>query len=153
MKHFNLKLASILLPSLLAVTLANAAETTCIGTLPAGTYDSVVVPAGASCTLLTGVMVKGNVIVNQGASLNTAPNNITIGKNLIGTSPNNIIIAAPGTPTDGITINGNISIDNVTNLTICGVIVNKNVTITNAVNAGGIAFGSAGCPGEGGREI
>jgi|SRR5262245_12845104 len=46
-----------------------AAPTMCDGFLPAGTYDTVIVPEGKTCTVAGGVTVNGSVIVQEGASL------------------------------------------------------------------------------------
>lgn len=62
------------------VASASAATTTvCTGTLT-GSYDRLVVPAGATCTL-QGATVTGNVTVNGGGSLVTM--NTTIGGNVM----------------------------------------------------------------------
>ena len=56
-----------------AVGLANPAfaqpNAVCTGTLAAGTYNNVSVPANATCTFASGVTVQGNVTVAAGASL------------------------------------------------------------------------------------
>jgi len=44
----------------------------CTGTLAAGTYDNVIVPKNASCTLNSSVAIQGNVMVAAGGSLTTA---------------------------------------------------------------------------------
>jgi hypothetical protein len=47
----------------------SSGDTECAGTLPPGVYDgNVVVPPGASCTLLS-VQVKGNILVREGGIL------------------------------------------------------------------------------------
>ncbi len=57
----------------------NATTTTCTGTLT-GSYDRVVVPDGATCTL-HGATVTGNITVGIGSSLYTM--NSTIGGNVM----------------------------------------------------------------------
>ncbi len=56
-----------------AIGLANPAfaqpNAVCTGTLAAGTYNNVSVPANATCTFASGVTVQGNVTVAAGASL------------------------------------------------------------------------------------
>src|SRR5688572_3514853 len=42
--------------------------TRCEGTLPPGTYDNVVVPSGASCTMSGQIVVNGNVVLEAGES-------------------------------------------------------------------------------------
>lgn len=52
MKHRHLATCSLLTVLMtMAAATAHAEETTCVGTLPAGTYDSIVVPAAAQCTI------------------------------------------------------------------------------------------------------
>jgi hypothetical protein len=52
-----------------AKPVAPANDTTCVGTLPAGTYDNVVVPNGASCSLDDSHIVTGNIKVFGGLQL------------------------------------------------------------------------------------
>jgi hypothetical protein len=52
---------------LLSAAPAAADDTECVGILPPGAYDNIVVPEGAHCEMV-GVQVKGNVIVKPGAS-------------------------------------------------------------------------------------
>lgn len=54
---------------------ALAASTVCIGSLPPGTYDSVVVPPGATCTL-SGSTVLGNVKALANSFLSASNNQI-----------------------------------------------------------------------------
>lgn len=76
-------LASIMLLASLSPRLAHAAPTTCTGVLT-GVHDSVVVPKGEDCTLLS-AQVAGNVRVEQGASLlATGLPSTTIGGNVHG---------------------------------------------------------------------
>jgi hypothetical protein len=77
-------LVSIMLLGGLSSRLAYAAPTTCTGILT-GAHDSVVVPKGADCTLLS-AQVAGNVRVEQDASLLATgfPVSTTIGGNVHG---------------------------------------------------------------------
>lgn len=52
----------------IAVPAASAAETYCVGVLAPGTYQSVVVPQGGSCTTSGPTTVKGDVQVLEDAS-------------------------------------------------------------------------------------
>jgi hypothetical protein len=54
---------------------ATADDTTCMGTLPPGTYDNVVVPPNADCTLTSSV-VLGDVLALQDARLFADSNDI-----------------------------------------------------------------------------
>jgi hypothetical protein len=59
-------LAAISLP---AVAGAGAGTTTCSGILAPGTYQKVVVPAGATCLSNGGVTVRGGLFIGAGATL------------------------------------------------------------------------------------
>ena len=62
---------------MMVVPAAAAAPTECIGTLPVGTYDNVVVPSGAHCEMLPGTTVTGNVLVRADASLRASGSTIS----------------------------------------------------------------------------
>ena len=57
---------AVIIPS---IPFASANDTTCIGTLVAGTYDTVIVPAAGVCFVASGVTVNGDVNVESNASL------------------------------------------------------------------------------------
>lgn len=63
---------------------ALSAQTQCVGTLPPGTYEHIVVPSGAGC-LLTSSTVTGNVTALEGSSLTLNGNRI--GGNVSGHRP------------------------------------------------------------------
>jgi hypothetical protein len=54
---------------------AAASDTPCMGTLPPGTYDNIVVPPGQTC-LLTGVTVLGNVKALEDSRLHIQSSNV-----------------------------------------------------------------------------
>jgi hypothetical protein len=92
-----------------------AAVTTCDGTLPGGTYDTVIVPKGKICIVGDGlgpVTVEQNVILQEGASINGVAGVFTVNGNLQGDGVRNVdITGLPGVPT---TIHGNVSITGAT---------------------------------------
>jgi hypothetical protein len=59
----------------LAPAAGAATDTPCVGTLPPGTYENVVVPPGASCTL-EGSVVEGNVKAFEGSRLTMLGNDV-----------------------------------------------------------------------------
>jgi hypothetical protein len=70
---------------------ASAQPTTCTGVLT-GTHDSIVVPSGADCTLVS-AQVKGNVQVMPGGSLlTTGVPSTTIGGNVHGIHPKSVFM-------------------------------------------------------------
>lgn len=69
---------------LVMATTAAAGDTTCNGTLPAGSYDNVVVPSGANCTI-NGSTLKGNLLLQPGANV-VDVRNTTINGNVQGES-------------------------------------------------------------------
>lgn len=96
---------------------AVADDARCVGFLPPGTYDNVVVPRDTDCTL-SGAVVRGNVKALRGASLFSSGNRIA--GNLQGDRPRFVgslgdtiggnvhVIGATGTPGflfDGLSIN------------------------------------------------
>ena len=68
-KRLLVGLISILMASLAFASPAAAKPTECVGVLT-GTFDEIIVPEGAHCTL-AGAHVLGNVRVERGASLHT----------------------------------------------------------------------------------
>src|SRR5215510_6783532 len=105
-----------------------AAPTMCDGFLPAGTYDTVIVPEGKTCTVAGGVTVNGSVIVQEGASLQVPPNangtTLIVNVNLLG---------------DGV------SVVNLNGAAVTATILG-NVSITGAT--GGVALHSASIGGN-----
>jgi hypothetical protein len=98
-------------------TPAVADDARCVGSLPPGTYDNVVVPRGADC-VLSGAIVRGNVKALRGAGLFSNGNRIA--GNLQGDRPRFVgslgdtisgnvhVTGATGTPGflfDGLSIN------------------------------------------------
>jgi hypothetical protein len=59
----------------LGIPRALAGESVCVGTLPSGTYDQVLVPPGATCTL-SGSTVRGNVKALDHSFLSASNNHI-----------------------------------------------------------------------------
>ena len=136
---------------------AAAAPTACIGSLPPGNYDAVVVPAGQGCGA-SGLNVAGNIVVEQDASLFLFFS--SVGGNLIGqdaqavhcgacTIAGNVTlqdtgINAGGQPVNmgGNTIGGNVVISGTTNfLNFGGNNVGKNLIVTDSVNIDSTQFG------------
>ncbi len=94
--------------------------TVCVGTLPAGTYQSIVVPTGATCDLGIGpVTVYGGVRIGSGATF---------------------MLGFEGGPPTG-TISGGIAANNAAQVQIHDAQINGNVTIQ-----GGAGPFASGCP-------
>lgn len=90
MRHIRglLPLAAVIaLIAFLVPTATAGSDTSCVGTLTAGTFDNVVVPAGQSCTL-TNSTVKGNVKALENSALDARDN--SIGGNVQGDKAENI---------------------------------------------------------------
>jgi hypothetical protein len=111
----SIALAAIYLGVLSPPAVAENAR--CVGTLPPGTYDNVVVPRDTDC-FLTGATVRGNVTVLRGAALFSNLNRIA--GNLEGHRPRfvgsvgdtiggNVHVTGatgqPGFPFDGLSVN------------------------------------------------
>ena len=131
---------------------AVAGDTRCVGGLPPGVYDNVVVPRGADCNAF-GVTVQGNFKVLRGASLFSQFNQIH--GNLEGDRPRFVgslgdviggnfqVTGATGSP--GFLFN-NFSL----NVFLCGsTLPGGNAVVKESVN-GTVAVGSliAACPGN-----
>jgi hypothetical protein len=71
-----LVLFALLVAALVVAPGAAADDTPCMGTLPAGTYDNVVVPPGQSCILGAGVTVLGNVQALEDSRLRIDTSNV-----------------------------------------------------------------------------
>jgi hypothetical protein len=71
-----LALFALLVCALVVAPGAAAVDTPCIGTLPAGTYDNVIVPPMLSCVLGSGVLVRGNVKALQDSRLHIGSSNV-----------------------------------------------------------------------------
>src|SRR5687768_7364987 len=54
---------------------AGSSDHECIGFLPSGTYQNVIVPPGQSCTMFF-TTVRGNLKVLEGSSLNATGNTV-----------------------------------------------------------------------------
>jgi hypothetical protein len=76
----------------------------CTGALPAGTYDNVVVPAGATCTIGSGVTVQQDVNVGKGATL--LDQGATVGHDIHADHPGGIGIGYGGSVGHDIHIDG-----------------------------------------------
>src|SRR5262245_19549238 len=92
---------AISVAALIAGTGSAAADVTrCDGTLPQGTYDTVIVPKGKICIVGDGlgpVTVEGNVIVQEGASIQGVVGVFTVNGNLQGDGARRInIFGQPG---------------------------------------------------------
>ena len=87
-----------------------AAVTRCDGPL-SGTHDTVLVPEGKNCEVVDTVIVQGNVILQEGASLTIDCNVFTVNGNLLGDGVNSVIIKGEG---DLVSIHGNVSITGAT---------------------------------------
>ncbi|MDX6296326.1 MAG: hypothetical protein QOI51_183 [Nocardioidaceae bacterium] len=70
MKRVIFALAAVACAGIFASPATAATTTQCTSTLTGGTYDKIVVPAGATCTL-DGATVNSNVTVGAGSSLHT----------------------------------------------------------------------------------
>jgi hypothetical protein len=111
----------VALATLVGAPSAAAGETTCVGSLTA-TYDNVVVPAGAHCSL-SGARVRGNVLVPNGASLT------------ISSRPEGSGGLGLGNPT---IVDGNVQAENASSVSIFGSEVRGNVQLKGG--SGGASF-------------
>ncbi len=66
---------------------ARAQNVSCTGTLPAGSYTNVTVPAGQFCTVNSAVTVAGNVTVGTGATLYVPAANFVVNGTILGSRP------------------------------------------------------------------
>lgn len=90
MKKFLLGIAVLAITMLMPASAAMADETRCVGTLPPGTYDNILVPEGATCALQPGTRVEGNVVVKGGANLDA--NNVRVDGNVQAERSNSVVI-------------------------------------------------------------
>ncbi|MCA0291874.1 MAG: hypothetical protein LCH82_09615 [Actinobacteria bacterium] len=145
--------AALMVP--LGIGTASAGTTTvCTGTLT-GTYDAIVVPAGATCTL-DGAVVRGNVKVGAGATLMTYDTVVRLNVfgdqaakvNIIDTNvwgqihftrtKGEIIIGTAGCKVDPIA-DGNINLqNNYGPIAICMMTVKNNILLHNNHNRIGV---------------
>ncbi len=129
---------------------AGAGETICVGVLPPGVYDDVLVPEGASCSL-SGSTVKGNVKALKGSELISRGN--TVGGNILGDYTRNFSLQND-------TIGGNIEVVGSNDVGICNETLSKGnifVQKSNPNRLPGNGFvivgrGTIGCPGNTVRE-
>src|SRR5438445_351361 len=85
----------------------SSGPTKCTGTLPPGTYSSIVVQSGA-CTINSSVVVTGGVTVNSNATLND--NGASVGGTIsAGTNSNLFIAGSGGYANTNATVHGNIT--------------------------------------------
>jgi hypothetical protein len=111
----SIALAAIYLGVLSPPAVAENAR--CVGTLPPGTYDNVVVPRDTDC-FLTGAVVRGNVKVLRGAALFSNLNRIegnvqgnrprfvgSVGDTIGGNFQVTGATGQPGFPFDGLSVN------------------------------------------------
>jgi hypothetical protein len=121
---------------------ASANDTTCIGSLT-GFHDNVVVPGGATCTILN-AQIKGNVKALPGSVLNLS-GGTTVGGNVEGDKPNNVQIFGAGN-----VVRGDIQVKEGGNgtqgVSVCGVTMpDGNIQIEKMF--GGVFVGGSGCAG------
>jgi hypothetical protein len=102
-------LATLVVGAVLAVGPARAQNVSCTGTLPAGSYTNVTVPAGQFCTVNNAVTVAGNVTVGTGATLYVPAANFVVNGTILGTKAANVDFLLP------VTIGANISLTGTTN--------------------------------------
>jgi hypothetical protein len=68
MRKLGLCIGVALMALAVSAPAALAGDTTCVGALPPGVYDNIVVPSGATCNL-AGAQVKGNVLAKPESGL------------------------------------------------------------------------------------
>ena len=126
---------AISVAALIAGTSSAAADVTrCDGSLPAGTYDAVLVPEGETCnTGLGTVTVEGNVILQEGASIRflncaaTDCNHFIVIGNLLGDGVNLVFLDR------GASIAGHVSITGATGeVTLRFVTIGGNLNISDS---------------------
>ena len=96
-----------------------APNSTCTGTLAAGTYQNVTVPTGATCSIDSSNVILGNVTVGRDASFQGS--GVSIGGNVSGDHAANVFV--------GGSVRGNVQADHVGQV-IVGGSVGGNVTAT-----------------------
>jgi hypothetical protein len=134
-------------------------NSTCTG-LSGGTGKNVTVPAGATCTLIAGTVVTGNVTDNGTLSVSGA----TIDGNLQALNAGPLTITGPATTVGGnllaqgggpviitsITVGGNLQVQQLAPSTsmslICGTQVAGNLQLQS--NAAPVTIGGPSCPGN-----
>ena len=127
---------------------ASANDTTCIGSLT-GFHDDVVVPEGASCTILN-AQIKGNVKALPGSTL-IMSGGTTVGGNIDSDKAESTQIFGAGN-----VVRGNIQVkeggNGVQGVSVCGVrLPDGNIEIEKMF--GGIFVGGSGCAAFGGGNI
>ena len=112
----------------------SSGPTKCTGTLPPGTYSSIVVQSGA-CTINSSVVVTGGVTVDSNATLND--NGASVGGTIsAGTNSNLFIAGSGGYANTNATVHGNIDTSgahqvSITNTTVGG----SNVTVQSTTTS------------------
>lgn len=143
--------------ALLAAGSAAAQTTQCSGTLPAGSYNAVNVPAGATCQITSGtVTVAGNVTIGKGATffvaapvahlvvngslLSVGANTIEVTANIIGN------VSVTGTTGDVIVIDSSIgSTLSVSNSAAVGIVLSRNSVGGSFLVQNNQCFNEANC--------
>jgi len=154
MKGFNSKtwvfgaVATILLIAIImpSVPSASAADVNCIWPkIYTGTFDNMVVPTGADCSLNKGVVVSGSILIESGAKFTA--NGVILGGDISADGADMVSIT-------GSTINGDVTIRNtnyaptmsISSNTITGNLLLENNIVTNGMTvalnavAGNIEF-------------
>jgi len=120
--------ALIPLLSLLAAPAALADDFVCVGredgTLGAGPFDNVIVPSGASCTLIRGVMVQESVEVEPGGRLRALFGIVIQGNVTIGPGGDSIIFRS--------SVGGNVQAEGAAFFRIGSSVVNGDVEIAKS---------------------
>lgn len=114
---------------------AEQSERECVGSLPAGTYDNLVVPSGATCELL-GVVVNGNVRVLSGGTL--AVETSEIAGSIIGHDVNRIFVGRSTVGRNIVVIGGEVVGATGATIAICATTVNGNVVIQQVTGGIGV---------------
>lgn len=116
-----LAVAATTLGLLVAAPAAMADDTSCVGLLPPGVYDNVVVPSGASC-MIQGAEIRGNLKAEPG-SLIIDVRNSTIHGNVEGDSFASFDL-------HGSMVGGNVTLKKfTTNVQVCATQVRKDLQV------------------------
>jgi hypothetical protein len=106
---------------LVAAPAAMADDTTCVGVLPPGVYDNVVVPSGASC-VIAGAEIRGNLKAEPGSQIIDVRNS-TIHGNVEGDSFSSFDL-------HGSTVGGNVTLKKfTTNVQVCETQVREDLQV------------------------
>ena len=143
--RMRMRSARVLLCALAVVGLVGfpnrvLASVRCVGNITNQTIqDSVVVPAGATCTL-TDVYVTGNIRINAGGSLSL--NGGTVDGNILGNNAS-LFFMAPDGANSPVTVNGRVHMLNVASVEMSRGTVNGNFIASQNTSIGisGTTFG------------